>query len=82
MTFMEIFMENAVRYADRPMLADSTVPNGLTYAQLDDISGKVYAYLKSKGIGKEDFVMICLRRIFLRRTWKQSKNIHARLRKK
>lgn len=62
MTFMEIFMENAVRYADRPMLADSTVPNGLTYAQLDNISGKVYAYLKSKGIGKEDFVMICLPR--------------------
>ena len=51
MTFMEIFMENAVRYADRPVLADSTIPKGLTYAQLDDISGKVYAYLKSKGIG-------------------------------
>lgn len=35
---------------------------GLTYAQLDDKSGRVYAYLKEKGVGKEDFVLINLPR--------------------
>ena len=62
MTFMERFMDNAVKYADRPVLADSTVPNGITFSQLDNISGRVYAYLQNKGMGKEDFVMICLPR--------------------
>ena len=27
----------------------------MTYAELDDLSGRLYGYLKEKGIGKEDF---------------------------
>ena len=38
------------------------VYKGVSYAQLDDKSARVYGYLKSKGIGKEDFVLINLPR--------------------
>ncbi len=62
MILFDKFMENAIRYKDRPFLADDSIPQGLTYGQVNDISGKVSAYLKSKGVGKEDFVMICLPR--------------------
>ena len=41
---------------------DEAQPKGITYAQLDDFSGRVYAYLTAKGIGKEDFVLINLPR--------------------
>ena len=41
---------------------DESNSKGLTYAQLDDMSGRVYGYLKSYGIGKEDFVLIDLPR--------------------
>ena len=33
-----------------------------TYADVDDMSGRLYGYLKEKGIGKEDFVLIDLPR--------------------
>lgn len=44
------------------ILFDESQPKGITYAQLDDLSGRVYAYLSDKGIGKEDFVLINLPR--------------------
>lgn len=34
----------------------------IPYAELDGYSGKVYRYLKARGIGREDIVMICLPR--------------------
>ena len=34
----------------------------VTYGELDQISGKVYRYLKEHGIGREDFVNIILPR--------------------
>ncbi len=34
----------------------------MTYAELDNMSGRLYGYLKDKGIGKEDFVLIDLPR--------------------
>ena len=34
----------------------------MTYAELDELSGRLYGYLKEKGIGKEDFVLIDLPR--------------------
>lgn len=34
----------------------------MTYAELDEMSGRLYGYLKDKGIGKEDFVLIDLPR--------------------
>ena len=44
------------------ILFDEANNKGITYAKLDDLSGRVYAYLKSQGIGKEDFVLINLPR--------------------
>ena len=51
--------------ADTPnasILYDDAHSKGITYAQLDDMSGRVYAYLKSINIGKEDFVLLNLPR--------------------
>ena len=45
-----------------PILFDDAHNKGVTYAQLDDMSGRVYAYLKEHGIGKEAFVLLNLPR--------------------
>ncbi len=44
------------------ILYDEAHAKGISYAQLDDMSGRVYAYLKARDIGKEDFVLIDLPR--------------------
>ena len=44
------------------ILFHDTHAKGLTYAQFDDMTARVYGYLKSHGIGKEDFVLINLPR--------------------
>ena len=62
MNFLETIKQNAITYKDKAVLADDTVPKGLTYGKVDEISGRVYNYVHSKGLGKDDFVMICLPR--------------------
>ena len=42
------------------ILKDQT--ESVTRQQLDELSGKVFTYLCDKGIGREDFVMVCLPR--------------------
>ena len=42
----------------KAILFDDTHSKGVTYAQLDEMSGRVYNYLKKQNIGKEDFVLI------------------------
>ena len=44
------------------ILYDEAHTKGITYAQFDSMTGRIYAYLKEKGIGKEDFVLINLPR--------------------
>ena len=44
------------------VLFDEAHAKGITYAQLDEISGRVYAYLSAQGVGREDFVLINLPR--------------------
>ena len=44
------------------IIFDEAHTKGITYAQLDDMSGRIYAYLKQNNIGKEDFVLINLPR--------------------
>ena len=51
--------EESKRYVP---LYDEITPKGVSYEQLRNISGRVYSYLKSQNIGKEDFVMIKLPR--------------------
>ena len=62
MTFFEHYDHNLAENPDYVILSDDTTPKGITYAQLDQLSGKVYAYLKKQGLGREDFVLICLPR--------------------
>ncbi len=44
------------------VLFDEAHSKGITYSQLDDLSGRVYSYLSRNNIGKEDFVLINLPR--------------------
>lgn len=60
MRFIEKFEENVRNHPDKVILQDSE--ETLTFLELDELSGRVYAYLKKNGIGKEDFVMIYLPR--------------------
>lgn len=60
MTFIEKFEENVRLYPDKVILQDSETK--LTFREFDELSGRVYAYLKGKGIGKEDIVMAILPR--------------------
>ena len=43
-------------------LYDEITPKGVSYEQLRILSGRVYAYLKARNIGKEDFVLLKLPR--------------------
>lgn len=58
--FIEQFEDNVRLYPEKVILRDQDTC--LTFRELDELSGRVYAYLKKKGIGREDFVMIVLPR--------------------
>ena len=60
--FMERFQNSVAQYPQQPMLVDARHPEGLTRRDVDELSARVYAYLKNRGIGREDMVMICLPR--------------------
>ena len=47
---------------DKIALRDEPSQPGITYGQLDEYSGRIYGYLKSRGIGREDTVLLCLPR--------------------
>ena len=63
MYFLERFRKkqlecpNNIIYVD-----DDEYKGGISYNEIDKLSGKVYAYLNAHGIGKEDFVLIFLPR--------------------
>ena len=44
------------------MLTDERHPCGLSRRDVDDLSGRVYGWLKEKQVGREDFVLLCLPR--------------------
>lgn len=58
----ERFSRNVEETPDAPFLYDDAHPNGITFRQFDEISARVYAWLREKGIGREDFVLINLPR--------------------
>ena len=62
MNILELLAQYTAEKPNAPILFDEAHSKGITYAQLDDMSGRVYAYLSDKGIGKEDFVLINLPR--------------------
>ena len=63
---MDTIIERLQRYTEMnpgaPILFDDAHTKGITYAKLDDMSGRVYGWLKQNGIGREDFVLIDLPR--------------------
>ena len=62
MTYVEKVINNAKANPSLLILADDNIPKGMTFQTFLDYTGKLYAYLQDKGIGKEDFVLICLPR--------------------
>lgn len=69
LTFLEqtdyIMEAWAKSVSDKPnalVLTDERHPRGISRHKVDELSGKVYGWLRAKQIGKEDFVLICLPR--------------------
>lgn len=44
------------------ILTDERHPRGISRRRADELSGRVYGWLRAKHIGREDFVLICLPR--------------------
>ena len=63
---MEYIIEKLRQYTakkpDEAILFDDAHSKGVTYAQMEDMSGRIYAWLKRNGIGREDFVLLNLPR--------------------
>ena len=62
MYIIEQLAEFTASFPNNAILFDEAHSKGITYAKLDDMSGRIYAYLKQNNIGKEDFVLINLPR--------------------
>ena len=61
-TILEMLQNYTAENPNAPILFDDAHSKGITYTQFDEMTGKVYAWLKEQGIGKEDFVLINLPR--------------------
>ncbi len=61
-TIIHTLQEFTKKAPNSTILFDDVHTKGISYAQLDEMSGCIYAWLKAKGIGKEDFVLIDLPR--------------------
>ena len=62
LSFVEKFNENVKNNPNNSILFDEANPKGINFTKIDEISAKIYAYLKKKKVGKEDFVLINLPR--------------------
>ena len=62
MNIIELVEQYTKEKPTAPILFDEAHSKGVTYGQLDDVSGKIYRWLKDQGIGTEDFVLIDLPR--------------------
>ncbi len=60
--FIEMVEGYTKEYPTTAILYDDANSKGITYEKLDELSGKVYSYLKSNGVGTEDFVLLNLPR--------------------
>ena len=60
--FLDAWKENVTAGPDQLFLTDEVHPQGLTRRDTDELSGKVYAWLRKQEVGKEDFVLVCLPR--------------------
>lgn len=61
-TLMEQLESHVKNNPQATVFFDEQVPKGISFAEIDNLSGRVYGWLKSKGIGREDFVLVNLSR--------------------
>ena len=61
-SFVKKFSENVKKNPNHSLFFDEVNTKGISYAKIDEVSGKIYNYLISIGVGKEDFVLINLPR--------------------
>ena len=62
MNILQMLEKYTAENPNASVLFDEAHTKGITYAQLNDLSGRVYAYLSENGVGREDFVLINLPR--------------------
>ena len=62
MDIISLLRQYAQEKPNASILFDDAHLKGISYSQLDDMSGRIYAYLSQNGIGREDFVLIDLPR--------------------
>ncbi len=62
MTILQMLEEYTKQTPNAAILFDEAHTKGITYAQLDDLSGRVFAYLSDRGSGRCEFVLINLPR--------------------
>ena len=60
--FFEKYQENVKRYPDKTAFAYTGNGETISYRELEEISGKVHQWLKNRGIGREDHIVIRLPR--------------------
>ena len=60
--FLEQLEENCQEHGSFIALKSQARTKGLTYSQLWEYSGRVYAYLKKHSVGKENMALICMPR--------------------
>lgn len=60
--FLEQLEKNCAEFSERLALSLDNQKETVSYGELWNLSGKVYAYLKNHGIGREEFVLINLPR--------------------
>lgn len=60
--YLEQLEENCREHGGFIALKSKARIKGLTYSQLWEYSGRVYAYMKKHGIGKENMLLICMPR--------------------
>ncbi len=59
---IDAWMKSVKKNPNALALTDERHPRGMSRRQVDELSGKVYAWLRAQKIGKEDFVLICMPR--------------------
>lgn len=62
LSFVEKFQENVKNSPNMTFIYDEVNTKGISYARIDEVSAKIYAYLSKNGVGREDFVLINLPR--------------------
>ena len=51
-SFVEKFSENVKKSPNNSLFFDDINTKGISYAKIDEVSGKIYNYLTSIGVGK------------------------------